>query len=211
MSSTQTAAVLRELGAATLGEAGGRGMPPRIRPAWSGAAVAGPAYPVRCTPGDNLAIHVAVTRAPAGSVLVVDVGKVPDRGYWGEVLTTGALSRGLAGLVIDGGVRDVAALERLGFPAFSSTIALRGATKVSRGAVGVTAAVAGVRVSPGDWVVGDVDGVVVVPVGTLDDTVAAGQRRVEAETGYFAALRGGSTTVELLGLDASVIEVGSGD
>ena len=95
MSSTQTAAVLGELGAATLGETGARGMPPRIRPAWSGAAVAGPAYPVRCTPGDNLAIHVAVTQAPAGSVLVVDVGKVPDRGYWGEVLTTGALARGL--------------------------------------------------------------------------------------------------------------------
>jgi 4-hydroxy-4-methyl-2-oxoglutarate aldolase len=183
-------------------------MPPRIRPAWPGATVAGPAYPVRCTPGDNLAIHVAVSRAPAGSVLVVDVGRVPDRGYWGEVLTTGALARGLAGLVIDGGVRDVAALERLGFPAFSSTIALRGATKLSRGAVGVTTTVAGVPVSPGDWVVGDVDGVVVVPAGALTDTVAAGHRRVDAETGYFAALRDGSTTVELLGLDASLIDVG---
>jgi 4-hydroxy-4-methyl-2-oxoglutarate aldolase len=211
MSNTETAAVLGELGAATLGETGGRGMPPRIRPAWAGATVAGPAYPVRCTPGDNLAIHVAVTQAPPGSVLVVDVGKVPDRGYWGEVLTTGALARGLAGLVIDGGVRDVAALERLGFPAFSATIALPGATKRSRGAVGVTTTVAGVPVSVGDWVVGDVDGVVVVPGAALAETVAAGQRRVEAETGYFAALRDGSTTVGLLGLDASLIEVGTAD
>jgi len=133
MNHNQTVAVLAELGAATLGETGGRGMPPRIRPAWRGATVAAPAYPVRCTPGDNLAIHVAVTRAPAGSVLVVDVGHVPDRGYWGEVLTTGALARGLTGLVIDGGVRDVGALEKLGFPAFSSTIALPGATKRARG------------------------------------------------------------------------------
>jgi 4-hydroxy-4-methyl-2-oxoglutarate aldolase len=208
MSSPQTAAVLAELGAATLGETGGLGMPPRIRPAWAGAAVAAPAYPVRCTPGDNLAIHVAVTQAPAGSVLVVDVGSVPDRGYWGEVLTTGALARGLAGLVIDGGVRDVGALEKLGFPVFSATIALPGATKMSRGSVGTPVTVAGVPVRMGDWVVADVDGVVVVPGATLEGVMVAGQRRTEAETGYFAALRQGSTTVDLLGLDASLIEVG---
>ncbi len=209
MITAQTAALLTELGAATLGEAGGRGMPPRIRPVWPGASVAGPAYPVRCTPGDNLAIHVAVTQAPAGSVLVVDVGNVPDRGYWGEVLTTGALVRGLAGLVIDGGVRDVGALEKLGFPVFSATIALPGATKRSRGSVGATATVAGVPVAVGDWVVADVDGVVVVPAAALEDAVSAGQERTEKETGFFAALRQGSTTVELLGLDASLIEVGA--
>ena len=73
MSTDQIAAVLRELGAATLGESGGRGMPPRIRPAWAGATVSAPAYPVRCTPGDNLAVHVAVTTAPAGSVLVLSL------------------------------------------------------------------------------------------------------------------------------------------
>ena len=211
MTSTQTAAVFAELGAATLGESGALRMPPRIRPAWGGASVAAPAYPVRCTPGDNLAIHVAVTTAPAGSVLVVDVGRVPDRGYWGEVLTTGALSRGLAGLVIDGGVRDVGALEQLGFPVFSATIALPGATKAARGSVGTTTTVAGVPVSVGDWVVGDVDGVVVVPGDTLEATMAAGQRRAEAEVGYFTALRDGSTTVELLGLDASIIELGPTD
>lgn len=210
-SSAQTAAVLGELGAATLGESGGMGMPPRIRPAWPGATLAAPAYPVRCTPGDNLAIHIAVTTAPAGSVLVVDVGLVPDRGYWGEVLTTGALTRGLAGLVIDGGVRDVAALEKLGFPAFSATIALPGATKQARGSVGTPTTVAGVPVTMGDWVVADVDGVVVVPGGSLAAVLAAGQRRSEAEAGYFAALRDGSTTVELLGLDASIIEVGPAD
>ena len=208
MNSAERAAILGQMGAATLGESGGLAMPPRIRPAWPGATLAAPAYPVRCSPGDNLAIHVAVARAPAGSVLVVDVGRVPNRGYWGEVLTTGALARGLAGLVIDGGVRDVGALEALGFPVFSSTIALPGATKVARGSVGRTTRVAGVPVSAGDWVVGDVDGVVVLPGDALDDAVAAGQRRAAAEAGYFAALRQGSTTVELLGLDASLVEVG---
>jgi 4-hydroxy-4-methyl-2-oxoglutarate aldolase len=208
MDGKDIAALLGELGAATIGESGGMPMPPRIRPVWPGAAVAAPAFPVTCTPGDNLAIHVAVTRAPAGAVLVVDVGDVPDRGYWGEVLTTSALARGLTGLVIDGGVRDVAALERLAFPVFSTTVALPGATKRARGSVGVTTTVAGVRVGMGDWVVGDVDGVVVVPAVALAETIAAGQSRAAGETEYFAALRQGATTVELLHLDASLVEDG---
>ena len=120
---------LLELGSATLGESGGRPMRARVKPAWPGARLAAPAVPVRCTPGDNLAIHVAVATAPRGHVLVVDVGDVDERGYWGEVLTTGAESRGLSGLVIDGGVRDIDAMEAHGFPVFSSAIALRGATK----------------------------------------------------------------------------------
>jgi 4-hydroxy-4-methyl-2-oxoglutarate aldolase len=179
-----------------------------MRPVWPGATVAAPAYPVRCTPGDNLAIHVAAARAPVGSVLVVDVGDVSDRGYWGEVLTTGALARRLGGLVIDGGVRDVAALERLGFPVFSRTVALRGATKASRGSVGVPVEVAGVAVRLGDWVVGDVDGVVIVPGERLAEVIDAGRTRSAAEDGYFAALRDGATTVEILGLDAGLIEDG---
>lgn len=206
---TEIAGALAELGAATLGESGARAMPTRIRPVWSGAALAAPAFPVRCSPGDNLAIHVAVSRAPAGAVLVVDVGDVPDRGYWGEVLTTGALARGLAGLVIDGGVRDVAALERLAFPVFSRTVALPGATKTNWGAIGSPATVAGVAVVPGDWVVGDVDGVVVVPGDALERVLEAGRARASAEAGYFDALRKGSTTVEILGLDPSLVEDGS--
>src|ERR1700728_3735614 len=119
-----TATVLAELGSATLGESGGRAADRRLRPAWTGARIAAPAYPVGCTPGDNLAVHVAVTTAPRGSVLVVDVGRVADRGYWGEVLTTGAEAAGIVGLVLDGGVRDVGALEAHGLPVFSSAIAL---------------------------------------------------------------------------------------
>ena len=130
-SQQEIAAALLRLGSATLGESGGLATDRRLKPSWPGASLAAPAYPVGCTPGDNLAVHVAVTTAPAGSVLVVDVGEVPDRGYWGEVLTTAAEAAGLLGLVLDGGVRDVAALEAHRFPVFSSTIALTGATKKS--------------------------------------------------------------------------------
>jgi 4-hydroxy-4-methyl-2-oxoglutarate aldolase len=194
-----------ELGAATLGESGGRPMRARIRPAWPGAQLAAPAVPVVCTPGDNLAVHVAVTTAPPGSALVVDVGTVRELGYWGEVLTTAAQTRGIAGLVIDGGVRDVDALQRLGFPAFSALVALPGATKKHPGSVGQRACVGGVDVRAGDWVVGDVDGVTVIPGTALDAVLAAGSARAEKEAGMFEALRAGKTTVELLGLNPSLI------
>jgi 4-hydroxy-4-methyl-2-oxoglutarate aldolase len=201
----ELAAVLRRLGSATLGESGGLAADRRLRPVWPGATIAAPAYPVGCTPGDNLAVHVAVTKAPRGSVLVVDVGHVADRGYWGEVLTTGAEAAGLAGLVIDGGVRDVAALQAHGFPVFSSTVALTGASKDQRGTVGSPVRVGGVDVRLGDWVVGDIDGVTVVPAAGLDAIVAAGLAREAKEAEYFEALHRGATTVELLDLDASLI------
>ncbi len=201
-----TAVDLLRLGTATLGESGAVPMHSRLRAAWPGARVAGPAYPVSCAVADNLAIHVAVAEAPAGSVLVVDADEVPDRGYWGEVLTTGAEARGIAGLVIDGGVRDVAALTAHGFPVFASMVALRGAGKVAGGQVGHPVTVGDVVVRPGDWVVADADGVVVIPGDTLDAVVEAGTDRVQKEMEIFAALRGGATTIELLGLDPTVVD-----
>lgn len=204
----QIAAALLVLGAATLGESGGRTMLPRVRAVWKGATISAPGYPVRCSPGDNLAIHVAVAKAPPGHVLVVDVGDQEGFGYWGEVLTTGAQARGLAGLVIDGGVRDVAALESHRFAAFSTTVALRGAAKQAPGSVGTPAPVGGVEVHTGDWVVADADGVAVIPADAIDAVLAAGRIRAEKEEGFFAALADGATTVELLSLDISPIEVG---
>ncbi len=198
---------LQQLGAATVGESGGEAMRDRVRPAWRGAQVIGLAVPVVCTPGDNLAIHVAVAQAPAGSVLVVNVGDIPELGYWGEVLTTGAQARGIAGLVIDGGVRDIDALQRLGFPAFSSTIALRGASKIRPGSVGSTTSVGGVEVKLGDWVVGDADGVTIADGATIEDIIAAGRERAQAERRYFEQLRAGSTTVQLLELDETAVKV----
>jgi len=199
--------VLARFGSATLGECGARLLPPRVHAIWAGCALAAPALPVRCTPGDNLAVHVAVARAAAGTALVVDVGDVPGRGYFGEVLTTAAQARGIVGLAIDGGVRDVAALRELGFPVFASLVALPGAAKVAPGTVGRPARVAGVPVALGDWVVGDADGVVIVPGERLEEIVTAARGRTEKEVGYFEALRSGATTVELLGLDSSVVDV----
>lgn len=201
-----TAAELLALGSATLGESGARRMHPRVKPAWVGARLAGAAYPVSCSPGDNLGIHVAVARAPAGAVIVADMGGAGDFGYWGEVLTTGAQARGLVGLVIDGGVRDCDALAAHAFPVFSTGIALTGASKDQPGSVATPVMVGDVAVEPGDWVVGDVDGVVVLPGATLDEVLAAGQARADKEAALFTALRDGATTVDLFGLDTGLID-----
>jgi 4-hydroxy-4-methyl-2-oxoglutarate aldolase len=200
------AAAFAALGSATLGESGGRPMAPRVRPVWRGARISAPAFPVNCSTADNLAIHVAVAEAPAGSVLVVSVGNEPARGYWGEVLTTGAEARGLRGLVIDGGVRDVDALEAHAFPVFSTMIALRGATKQEAGNIGGTAMVGEVEVAAGDWIVGDADGVTVVPSALLHDVLGAGRTRAEKEEHFFQELRAGRTTLQLLSLDDAPID-----
>ena len=199
-----TAATLLTLGSATLGESGGRPMHPRIRAAWPGAMLAAPAYAVLCATSDNLAVHAAVAEAPAGSALVVAVDP-PERGYWGEVLTTGAEARGITGLVIDGGVRDVAALEAHRFPVFSALIALQGAIKVAGGEIGGVARVGDVDVATGDWVVCDRDGVTVVPAAALSEVVERGRARAAKEAVMFAELRAGSTTVELLDLDTTPV------
>ena len=194
------------LGAATLGESGARRMDRRMRPAWSGARVAGPAFTVRCSPGDNLAIHVAVTRAPVGAVLVADMAGERDYGYWGEVLTTAAEVRGIAGLVIDACVRDCDALAAHGFPVFSTGLALTGASKVQPGAIDRPVTVGDVAVEPGDWVIGDVDGVVVLPGRELDAVLTAGRARMAKEAALFAKLRGGGNTVDEFGLDTTLVE-----
>jgi len=192
-------------GSATLGESGARTAGPRLCRVWPSAPIAAQAYTVKCAPADNLAVHLAVTLAPKGSVLVVDASAEPERGYWGEVLTTAAEERKLVGLVIDGCVRDVAALEAHGFPVYSAGIALRGAGKVIGGEVGGTISIAGAEVATGDWIVGDRDGVVVVPAREVDDVLAAAATRTLKEQGMFNLLKGGSTTVELLDLDTSPV------
>ncbi len=197
---------LLSLGTATLGESGASTTHPRLKAAWRGARLAAPAFPVTCAPADNLAIHVAVVEAAPGTALVVNASDPPERGYWGEVLTTAAESRGLVGLVIDGGVRDVDALEAHRFPAFSTTVALKGASKVSGGSVGLPALVGDAEVGDGDWVVADSDGVVFVPGHALEPVLEAGRARMAREEGYFGALRSGRTTIDLLGLDPGLVK-----
>ena len=200
------AAAFAELGAATLGESGGRPMSHRVHAAWPGARISAPAFPVTCAAGDNLAIHVAVAEAPTGYALVVSVGIEAERGYWGEVLTTGAEARGIAGLVIDACVRDCDALAAHRFPVFSTGLALTGASKVQPGAIDRPVTVGDVAVEPGDWVVGDVDGVVVLPGAELDAVLAAAIARAAKEDALFEVLRGGGSTVEEFGLDPGLVD-----
>ncbi|HEV3227379.1 MAG TPA: RraA family protein [Acidimicrobiales bacterium] len=193
------------LGAATLGESGGAPLASRIKPVWPGAAVSGTAFSVVCAAGDNLAVHAAVAEAPAGSVLCVEVEGQQELGWWGEVLTTSAQARGIAGLVIDACVRDVDALERLAFPVFSIGIALPGAKKAGPGRIGASATVGDAEIRTGDVIVGDRDGVVAIDAAKADAVLAAGEARAAAELTYFEKLRAGATTVELLSLDTSSI------
>ncbi len=208
---TTTQAELLGLGSATLAESGATPLAPRIRPIWTGARVAAPAFAVSSAPGDNLALHVATTAAPPGTVLVADVGSIAERGYWGEVLTVASQTAGIVGLVIDGCVRDTAALAHRQFPVFARGIALPGASKDGPGAVGGDATVGGVSIRSGDWLVADEDGIVVVAEDRLEEVLQAGQRRRDRESTMFERLGGGSTTVRLLDIDTRpVTRIGPG-
>jgi 4-hydroxy-4-methyl-2-oxoglutarate aldolase len=188
---------------ATLYEASGRtGMvDPAIRPAWRGARVCGPAVTVECPPGDNLMLHVAVAHARPGVVIVAAVGGYLQAGAWGEILTEAARARGIAGLVIDGAVRDIDAIEASGFPVFSRGLAIGSCTKERRGKLDVPIQFGGAPVRPGDLVFGNADGLVIVEHDRIDAVyqAAAGRRRKELE--IITKLREGCTTMELLGLE----------
>ncbi|WP_067180092.1 4-carboxy-4-hydroxy-2-oxoadipate aldolase/oxaloacetate decarboxylase [Microtetraspora niveoalba] len=192
---------LLEMGAATLFEASGLScdLDPAFRPAWAGARLAGWALPVQAAAGDNLPLHWALEEAEPGDVLVVDAGGAPF-GYWGEVLAVAAQARGVVGLVIDGGVRDTDRMRAIGFPAFSTSVAIRGTGKEWPGTVGSPVIMRGRVVNRGDLVVADEDGIVVLPSASVDDVVAAARRRAAKEDAYMARLRDGELTLDLYGL-----------
>jgi 4-hydroxy-4-methyl-2-oxoglutarate aldolase len=170
-----------------------------IRASWIGAAVAGPAYTVRGSGGDNLALHRAVVAAPPSHVVVADV-EGAAHGHWGEILAVAAQQRGILGLVIDGGVRDRDRLRALDFPVFSRHDSIRGTRKDVAGGLGVPIRLGGVPVRTGDLVVGDTDGVVVVPSERVPAVLEEADRRVAREHDILAALRDGRTTLDLYGL-----------
>jgi len=191
-----------KLGTSTIFEASGlstSAVDAAVRPIWVGAAVAGPAYPVACAPGDNLAIHVAMEQVSSGSVLVVTTSGF-IAGYWGEVLTVAAERAGVRGLITDGGVRDVAALTARRFPVFARGISVRGTLKASVPSVGQPITLMGTPVATGDLVVGDDDGVVIIPAESVLATLAGAQARAEAEAVMMSELQQGRSTMELLGL-----------
>lgn len=162
--------------------------------------VAGPALTVLTYPGDNLAIHRAVAASRPGEVIVAQCHD-SRCGVWGEVLTAAAIARGVTALVVDGAVRDLDAIRELGFPVFAKTTSIRAATKDREGHLGIPITCGGQLVCPGDYVVADVSGLVVIPADEVGDVLTAARRRADKETGIMHSLRGGSTTVELLGLD----------
>lgn len=163
---------------------------PRIRPIWKGARTAGPAYTAEAAPGDNLAIQRAVREAPEGSVLVVEAGGL-EFGHWGEMLTEIAKLRNLAGLVINGTVRDIDEIEQLGFPVFATGVAMRHAAKKEKGATGTPITLSGRAVSTGDIVVADTDGVVVVPQESVAEALAGAQERAAKERVRLETIHGG--------------------
>lgn len=179
-----------------------------IKPVYSGARVFGRAFTVRCEPGDNLMLHLAISRARPDDVLVATVGGFLEAGGWGEIASLAAQLRGIRGLVLDGSVRDVDAIARLNFPVFSGGVSIKGTTKRKRGELNRPIMVGDVTVNPGDYVVGDTDGVVVVPAAELDRVVARAHEIKRTEAGMLDQLRQGASTLDLLGLRPVLHELG---
>lgn len=195
-----TLEALERLGAATLYEASGTEcfLPSRLRPVWKGASIVGTALPVTLAAGDNLPLHLALEVAVPGDVLVVDGGNAPY-GYWGEVLTAAAQTAGIAGLIIDGGVRDTRELAQLEFPVFSSHVALRGTAKTDPGRVGAPIVWGETIVGHGDVIVADADGIVCIRRMNVTQVIHEAQARVAQERNFISRLRSGATTIDLYG------------
>ncbi|MDF3834791.1 4-carboxy-4-hydroxy-2-oxoadipate aldolase/oxaloacetate decarboxylase [Cupriavidus basilensis] len=197
---------LNRLGAATIHEAQGQrgAVDPRIAALDPGMRVVGPALTVDVRPSDNLMIHYALTKAKPGDVLVVDAKGFVDAGPWGDILTLAAKKIGLAGLVIDGAVRDASAIVEMGFPVFCRGLCIKGTNKFQPGKVNVPVTVGGVIVRPGDIVMGDRDGLVVVGKEEVAQVIQASEERERKEEVMCRRLEEGATMVELLGLQETL-------
>jgi 4-hydroxy-4-methyl-2-oxoglutarate aldolase len=200
--SADVVAGLREAGVATVHEAMGRtGLTnPEIRPIQNGARIAGPAVTVLCPTGDNMMIHAAVEVVEPGDVLVVATKGSSTDGMVGELLATSLMHSGCAGLVVEAGVRDVADLREMGFPVWSSAIHAQGTVKETPGWVNIPVSCGGTDVAPGDVVVADDDGVVVVPRDRAGEVLDAARDRVAKEVATRQRLQSGELGLDFYGL-----------
>ena len=197
----------RELGSATLHEAAGRigALPSAIKPLSPSMRLAGPAFTVHVPAFDNLWIHRAVYAAREGDILVISTSGGLEAGYWGDILNEAAIAQNLGGLVIDGGVRDSAGLIRNSFPVFSNGVSIRGTVK-GREAIAwlrQPIRIGEIVVKQDDLVMGDADGVVVIPAKDVSRVLDAGTRRESDETEKIARIRAGERTIDLYGFGPS--------
>jgi 4-hydroxy-4-methyl-2-oxoglutarate aldolase len=206
----ETIRLLGELGVATVTEAQGRRglLRPYMRPIYDSARLAGSAVTVWCQPGDNLMIHAAMEVVNAGDVLVVATTSESDDGMFGDLLAESCRAHGVLGLVIDAGVRDTAELTAMNFPVWAKAISAQGTVKATAGSVNVEVVCAGALVRPGDVIVGDRDGVVVVPRIAAAEVARLGEQRRAKEVSSRARLKSGELGLDMYGLRGKLAELG---
>jgi 4-hydroxy-4-methyl-2-oxoglutarate aldolase len=192
-----------QITAATMHEAAGKvgALPAAIKPVADGVKICGAAYPIKGKGGDNVWLHRAIAEAPKGAILVADVSGVYEYGYWGDVMTTACLGRGIGGLVINGCVRDKVEIIESGFPVFCRGFAIRGTGKdfAGPGFINKPLDMEGVTIHPGDLINGDDDGVVCIPAARVAEVIKLSHAREKKEQDTMAQLRKGKSTMQIYG------------